>query len=197
MARKMASNTDIIRENDTNVKEIHEQARGKLSLRRGIINFIAEHDAEEEKRRKSQAAGAPALSRAEYLAQKRSEAEWKKRKKQDEGENCPLDADGVHQPVAIFQWEDAPGPIKEGRQIWSRMYCSLAIWTDTHYLELFAYLEPSLLGGARKPTDSLRVLQQLMERIFGYNAGVEKGHTAKKHKNTCMRVSVGEGSGVT
>ena len=66
----MASNTDIIRENDTNVKEIHEQARGKLSLRRGIINFIAEHDAEEEKRRKSQAAGAPALSRAEYPAQK-------------------------------------------------------------------------------------------------------------------------------
>ena len=26
------------------------------------------------------------------------------------------------------------------------------------------------------------MLQQLMERIFGYNAGVEKGHTAKKHK---------------
>ena len=125
MARKMASNTDIIRENDTNVKEIHEQARGKLSLRRGIINFIAEHDAEEEKRRKSQAAGAPALSRAEYLAQKRSEAEWKKRKKQDEGENCPLDADGVHQPVRISTWVDDRGPLEDGGNKWDRRYCSL------------------------------------------------------------------------
>ena len=74
----MASTKELLSEIDTNVKEIHEQARGKLSFRRGIINFIAEHDAEEEKRRKSQAAGAPALSRAEYLAHKRSEADWKK-----------------------------------------------------------------------------------------------------------------------
>ena len=51
------------------------------------------------------------------------------------------------------------------------------------YCQVFAYLEPSLFGGAFMPTDSLLVLQQLMERIFGYNAGVVKGQAAKKRKD--------------
>ena len=117
----MASNSDIITENDMNVKAINEKARGKLSLQRDIFHFIAKHEAKEENRRKSQAAGAPVLTRAEELIKKRSEAQKKKGKRTDQEEIRPLDADGVHQPVTTFQWDDAPGPIKKGEAMAQRV----------------------------------------------------------------------------
>ena len=84
----------------------------------------------------------------------------KKRKMPDEEDTCPLDADGAHQPVRIITWVDEPGPIENGSQQFDRRVCSFAGWTNKLFCALFAYLEPSLFGGAIQPTDSITVLKQ-------------------------------------
>ena len=149
----MASNSDIIKENDTNMKRINEKVRGKLSLQRDILNFIHKHEQDEEERRKNQAAGAPALSRGEELIQKRSEAQMReKRKTQGDEDTCPLDADGAHQPVRIVTWMDGPGTLEDGEKHWDRRLCNLDKWGHKLFCQLFSYLEPSLFGGALQPT---------------------------------------------
>ena len=76
-----------------------------------------------------------------------------------------------------------PGPIEDGDKKWDRRVCNLEHWPLKLYTQLFAYIEPSLFGGAIQPTDSMTVLRQLMERCFGYNTGVVKGQTATKLKD--------------
>ena len=89
----------------------------------------------------------------------------------DDEIDCPLDADGAHQPVRVDEWSDDPGPLEDGAKVWDRMFYNLNTWGLKHYAELFRYLEPSLFGGALQPTDSLIVMKQLMERCFSYNTG--------------------------
>ena len=101
----------------------------------------------------------------------------------DEEEICPLDADGAHQPVRVTEWVDQPGPIADGGKEFDRRMCQFTAWTKKLFCELFAYLEPSLFGGAIQPTDSITVLKQLMERCFGYNTGIVAGQQATKLKH--------------
>ena len=175
----MARPVDIIRENDENIKYIREKVDGKLVLQHHILQFIEEHEQEEKERIALQGAGGgPVPSQCELLVQERAETQGCKKKKTDEV--APLDADGVHQPVSVTTWSDDPGPLRGGSDPWHKRYTLLSDWSKKHFEELFSYLEPSLFGGALQPTDSLKVLQQLMERCFGYCTGVVHGQVATK-----------------
>ena len=83
----MAGNNDILSQMDANMREINEKARGRTSLQRGILNTIAEYEAAEENRRKSQAAGTPELERGEERGGTRREAQGTKKENDGQTRN--------------------------------------------------------------------------------------------------------------
>ena len=168
----MTSPAEILAQNDKNMKKTKDELSGIRHLLRDVITFIDKHKREEEERWKAHSDHTPPPTRGEVLVAKRSEAQKKKKTKRPDDEiECPLDADGAHQPVRVDQWSDEPGPLDDGSKVWDRRMFNMNKWGQKQYRELFRYLELSLFGGALQPTDSLIGMKQLMERCFRYNTG--------------------------
>ena len=184
----MASPLNIIKENEHNMKQITSNLKGRTELQRELIDIINKRMREEEEEPgKAHADGAP-LPIKEQLVAERSEAPKKrKRKRSDDEIECPIDADGGHQPVRIHHWSDEPGPLKDGSKVWDRRFYYLNNWGLKHFAELFGYLEPSLFGGALQPTASLKMMRQVMERCFGYNTGAVAGQRPTKLRHINVR----------
>ena len=103
----MASDAQVLKESDANIKLINQKLMGNRCLQHHALNFIKKHEQDDDQRRQLAASGATVLSRGEELTQRRSEAQLKKKRRQpDEVSTCPLDADGAHQPVRVHYWSD-------------------------------------------------------------------------------------------
>ena len=161
---------EVIRIHEANMKFVKSKLEHRTGLMEDVIAYIKKYEEDEKERFIRGTTSGENVTLGEPWVKARREAQQKKeRKAPAELGMCTLDPDGAHQPVRIKVWRDEPGPIEDGDKAWDRRWCNLNTWSNKLYCQLFAYLEVSLFGGALQPTDSLTVLKQLMERIFGYN----------------------------